>query len=224
MNNNRLAEICYSIELFLQKIDKININLFNFKDVLIHNTLPTDEALKKLTIVSELLNDPSIATNYSYYLKRAEERIEAFSKEDSEITQLIAVSGNLKHDLTELNNEIGLSPTHDNPLYLLCTKLNNFIEQHFNYWLSDYLVDWQNFEQRNSGCCLAKTQSYCGKLVYADPTVQLAYFNFVCARVEIHNKYFALYTTHFAPVHSQLPYPYDERLYTIYNIYRPHWC
>ena len=224
MDKTRLNEICYTIESVLGRIGETPKQIFNFKENLKFQTNSTDQTLKMLEEVSLLVDDPDLVGRYVYFLNRAQERITAFSDGDSLLSELLDNIDQLRECLSTVDLSIGHKyDTTENVFFSISEKINSFIEQHVNFWTDDFVADFSEFEVRHSNMCLSKTYSGYGN-VYVDPVVQLAYFNFVSARVLIHQKYFANYTFSFMPINPFMPNPWDDRLYEIYNISRPHWC
>ena len=224
MDKTRLHEICYTIESVLDRIGKTPKQIFNFKENLQYQTNSTDQTLKMLEEVSLLVDDPDLVKRYSYFINRAEERINSFSDNDSLLSKMLNNISKLDQCLSELNLSIGHKyDTSENVFFSISETINSFIDQHVNFWTDDFVADFFKFEQNHSNMCMSKT--YCGSgNIYVDPVVQLAYFNFVSARVLIHEKYFTNYTFSFMPLNPFMPVPWDNRLYDIYNIPRPHWC
>lgn len=224
MDKIKLEEICYTVESVLDRLGRTPKHLFNFKEKLQNQTNSSDETFKMLEEVALLVDDPELVSRYAYFIKRAEERINSFKDEDSLISELIDSIERLHVCLKELNNNIGNTfDTSENVFFSISEKINSFAEQHVYFWTDDFVSDFCNFETKHRNMCTTKTFSGSGN-VYVDPVVQLAYFNFVSARVLIHEKYFANYTFSFMPVNPCMPVPWDNRLYDIYNIQRPYWC
>ncbi len=224
MDKTRLHEICYIIESVLDRIGKTPKQIFNFKENLQFQTNSSDQTLKMLEEVSLLVDDPDLVGRYAYFIRRAEERINSFIDEDSLLSELLNNIDQLHECLSDLNLSIGHKyDTSENVFFSISETINSFIDQHVNFWTDDFVADFFKFEQNHSNMCMSKT--YCGSgNIYVDPVVQLAYFNFVSARVLIHEKYFTNYTFSFMPLNPFIPVPWDNRLYDIYNISRPHWC
>lgn len=228
-NSRTVPEICYVIDTTLTDLVNLRKQVNSNNEALNYcliDSVGTFEILKSLKEVGDLLGDPTLENKYSYFLKRAEERINSFNDSTSEYAQLLAQTEDLTKLIEELNQDMGLQKSMQTPVSALVDKICSFIELFYCYWTDDLFKHFQQFESFFCNMSLHKSVNCYGNYTYTDPTVQIAYLSFIHARLNIQESYLSGFMAR--PYLSTFPYnmpvPWDQRLYDIYGIIKPSWC
>jgi len=229
LNSSRtVPEICYLIDVTLTSLVNLKKEVASNNEALYHHLdkISSSDILKNLKEVGDLLGDPTLETKYSYFLKRAEERIDSFDDSTSKYGELLTLSEELTKLIEELNQDMGLQKSMQTPVSALVDKICSFIELFYCYWTDDLFKHFQQFESFFCNMSLHKSVNCYGNYTYTDPTVQIAYLSFIHARLNIQESYLSGFMAR--PYLSTFPYnmpvPWDQRLYDIYGIIKPSWC
>lgn len=224
-----IHEITHLIDSTLHALVKLKSEVNNNNEALNYclvDSVGTHEIQKSLKEIGDLLNDPTLETKYTYFLKRAEERINSFNDSTTHYGELLQHTENLTVLIDQLNQDMGLQNVSQTPVSSLVDKICSFFELFYCYWTEDLYKHYQKFEQLFCNLSLHKSTNSYGQWFYTDPTVQLVYLSFIHTRIMVQESYLFgfMYHHYIGVLPNHMPVPWDNRLYDIYGMIKPEWC